>query len=301
MSTNSRTTRWSTLLSHEDSSANFVRSGDDGGLIEARYVRRRSSYAIGYLSSHTGCEMACRMCHLTATGQTTFGPVTPEGFVEQAETVLDHYRSRSEPAARINWNFMARGEPLANPHVLDAFTTITDPIRRLSVENNFKETRFKISTIFPKTMADRNLSDVLKGVPDANLYYSLYSLDEGFRKRWLPKALPPEQALSQIATWQRETHGKVVLHWALIAGENDRDEDVRACLEAALRHGIQPRFNIVRYNPFSDRQGSEPEADVRERIQRIGDEILGTKRARLIDRIGHDVKASCGMFIDMAA
>src|SRR5687767_10908171 len=64
-----------------DASVNFVRAADVGR-IEARYVRRTDDYVVVYLSSQTGCRQACRMCHLTATGQTKLRDPTHAELVE---------------------------------------------------------------------------------------------------------------------------------------------------------------------------------------------------------------------------
>ena len=86
--------------SGQDASVNWDRPADVGR-IEARYVRRCPDYFVVYLSSQTGCDQGCRMCHLTATGQTQLREVSYEEFLQQADTVLDHYR-REAPPARIS-------------------------------------------------------------------------------------------------------------------------------------------------------------------------------------------------------
>ena len=69
--------------SNQDASVNWDRPADIGR-IEARYVRRCQDYVVAYLSSQTGCNQGCRMCHLTATGQTRLRDVTHEEFLQQA-------------------------------------------------------------------------------------------------------------------------------------------------------------------------------------------------------------------------
>src|SRR6188472_633182 len=91
-----------------DASVNWDRPADVGR-VEARYVRRCPDYFVVYLSSQTGCAQGCRMCHLTATGQTRLRDVSPDEIIEQVDTVLDHYRRNAPPARSVHFNFMARG------------------------------------------------------------------------------------------------------------------------------------------------------------------------------------------------
>lgn len=81
---------WRVLRSSEDRSVNFVRDAGDGGLFEARFVARSDDYAIAYLSSHSGCRLACRFCHLTQTGQTGFMPASLWDLGGQLMRVLQH-------------------------------------------------------------------------------------------------------------------------------------------------------------------------------------------------------------------
>jgi hypothetical protein len=130
-----------------------------------------------------------------------------------------------------------------------------------------------------------------------DIYYSLYSMSERFRRRWLPKALPAEFALDRLTSWQRCTHKIVSLHHAYIAGENDAEGDVHAICDALEERELMVHVNIVRYNPYDpSRHGVEPPEPVIERNAAIYRARLPNARVSVIARVGYDVAASCGMF-----
>ena len=294
---------WQSLASAQDASVNHTLATADGGHWEARFVQRVTDYFICYLSSHSGCNHSCRFCHLTATGQTTMAPVDLPGYLAQADQVLATYRAKIAaglPAAqRMHFNFMARGEALSNPHLLARSSELFQALGERAADLGLPA-RFLVSTILPRDFS-ADLTDVLadeRSLP----YYSLYSVSSRFRKRWLPKALPAEEALVLLADFQRRTGRKVVLHWAFIEGENDSLADVDATLDAVESVGLKAKFNLVRYNPHDARHGQEPSEShlqvLFDRIsQRLG-QAGGPSGSRIVPRVGHDVKASCGMFIE---
>lgn len=280
--------------SAQDVSVNWDRAADVGRL-EARYVRRTGGYFVVYLSSQTGCAQACRMCHLTATGQTQHRDATLAELVEQAEVVLAHYRHEGPPARLVHFNFMARGEPLASRVLLDNADALLGELSRLAVELGLRP-RHLVSTIFPREVGDRLLEDIFL-VHHPEVHYSIYSMSERFRRRWLPKALPAEVALDRLRSWQRSTHKFVTLHHAYIAGENDSEGDVHAICDALEERKLMVHVNIVRYNPHDPaKHGSEPPEEVVARNAAIYQARLPNSRVGVIARVGFDVAASCGMF-----
>lgn len=283
------------LFSNEDASVNFVTPHPQGGAFESRYVRREKDYFITYLSSHSGCNKACRFCHLTQTRQTMMDPASVDDYYLQGLQVFRHYR-QFDDAGRVNFNFMARGEPLANPSVLNNWEKVRAPLQSLA-EQHALVSKYNISTIMPEEMRDRSLYDVF-GDTGAQIYYSLYSMRDEFRKRWLPKAMGAHDALWKLVDWQQKTGQLVTLHWAFIEGQNDSLEVLEEIIMAILVRSLEVKFNLVRYNPYSAAQGVEPSEEI---IQRNFDylaEAFGNEKSRIVPRVGFDVKASCGMFVD---
>ncbi len=282
--------------SRQDASVNWDKPADTGR-IEARYVRRRPDDFVVYLSSQTGCDQACRMCHLTATGQTPLRDVTHAEFLEQADTVLGYYQAGMAKAKSVHFNFMARGEPLANEYLLSHADQLLGDLADRAVALRLRP-RYLVSTIFPRSLGDRLLEDIFT-THHPEIYYSLYSMNEAFRRRWLPKALPAEEALDRLASWQRSSYKIFKVHYAFIASENDSEADVHAICDALEQRRLMVHVNIVRYNPASPgRHGVEPPEEIVQRNAQIFRSRLPQSRVIVVPRVGFDVAASCGMFFD---
>lgn len=278
------------LRSQVDPSTNFVEPVAGSRLfLESRYVRRTDDEVICYLSTQTGCNQGCRMCHLTQTGQAAgVRAATENEIVAQAEHVLDHYREAAGPRARtLNYNFMARGEPLLvfgeSVYTYDLF----DRLWSLASEHNLIP-RFKVSTIIPRGFRHRLIDVFPKFHPD--IYWSVYAADGVSRRKWLPNASSVEDGVRLLKEWQSFTHKEVRIHYAVIRGVNDRPTDVAALL-AALG-GLRYAVNLVRYNsPFGP--SALEEGDV--------EKVAATwrwfgVRTVIVPRVGPDVFASCGTF-----
>lgn len=304
----------STMTSKEDATKNFI-FDNAGHITEARYVRREKEKVLVYLSAAAGCVKACRFCHLTRTGQVDNYESTPAHIYEQASTVMDYYISRLDidgPAKRVNFNFMARGEPLANKMFLNDFEEYRSKLLSLAKVMDLKPA-INISTIMPMEVLTYGRGDPpsnpnfydnrypLKGLnhPEVYLYYSMYSTDQAFRNKWLPNAMPYDEALRLLRTFQNKQypgHNVVTLHWPFIKSENDHRDDIRGVLQAVRDSKLRVKFNLVRYNAYSPVYGEESSEEV---IQRNFEKLSNVfnNGSRIIPRVGYDVKASCGMFV----
>lgn len=291
------------LHSKVDSSVNWIED-DVTGYFESRFVQRQDDYIICYLSSQTGCNQGCKFCHLTTTGQIRSNDAGVPDFSRQALKVVEYYRDHvrkgdngyialNTKTKKLHYNFMARGEPLANKTLAhpDLYDTLTRYAKYVDLEPVFN-----ISTIMPKKFKGE-LADYFPEGVKPTIYYSIYSVNAHFRVRWIPAAQDLLNALTNI---DRYCHsgGKVVLHSSFIKEENDSVPDVNDMIELiksfSFANDYTPvAFNIVRYNPYSSVQGDESPY-----LDRIAQQMTEAGiNARVLNRVGPDVYASCGAFI----
>ena len=279
------------LKSQIDKSVNFVEQ-QLVGFLESRYVRKVEDYFICYLSSQTGCNRGCKFCHLTASGQTAFTDSNLQDYLTQSKQVFEHYQTQI-PAKYMHYNFMARGEALANQTLITNGDEILLELGKLALVNKVKP-KFNMSTIMPKSLK-QSLVDVFP-LTQPTIYYSLYSVDPTFRKKWLPASMHPMDALDQLKEYQNLTKKIIKIHFAFIAGENDSLESLQAMVDELNKRNLICEFNLVRYNPFSPEQGSESDdATLQRNLKFLAQNFKG--KVQMIPRVGFDVKASCGMFV----
>lgn len=290
---------WKTHVSELDRSVNFVRATADGGAIECRYVRRDEDYLIAYVSSHSGCRLACRFCHLTQSGSTMFTPETADGIADQVATVLAWHDARETPARRMHVNFMSRGDLLANPGAVREFGAFAGRVACMARDRALR-LRLNISSIFPRGSDEIDLVTAFGGHP-VTFFWSLYSLSGNFRRRWMPNADAPTRTLARLRRWQEENGGEVVLHWALIEDRNDDDRTLSEIAQLLAGSGLRTRLNLVRYNSWSDGTGREPDEDRIHRALEMLEPAMRVPGSRIVPRVGFDVAASCGMFLTEAA
>jgi adenine C2-methylase RlmN of 23S rRNA A2503 and tRNA A37 len=238
------------------------------------------------------------MCHLTATGQNKPKDTPFEGIMTQARYVLGHWKGlRDDPAKTVHFNFMARGEPLDNrfftqwkePEAQTTFSSLGHLAREYGLNP-----RWLVSTIMP-TSLERTLVDIFPLI-HPEIYYSLYSMNPEFRRRWLPRAMDPNKALDLLVDWQYHTKKVFKIHFALIKGQNDSPEDAQAIADAVNARNLRVDFALVRYNPPGKKYGEEAEEHTFVRYAHDLQYLTGG-RVKTVDRVGPDVAASCGMFI----
>ena len=294
--------------SQEDHSINVVTPIESGLFFESRFVQRDDYEWIIYISSDgAGCNLSCRMCWLTQLGRTGTREASVEEYRDQVKSVLAEIKKVKsseewDAVKRIHVNFMAQGDLFQNrcftsdPELV--LTVITAAIN--SAVAHGPQIKFKLSTIFPETSQYIKEPEVFRSLviepllddDRVDIYYSLYSLDSRFRRKWLPKAISPEV----VGNIFRGVKRGFRLHFALIENRNDRLGDIELIHRWLERWDITAKFNLVRFNAFDGAKEAETDST---KMALYLESLMTSERlvdSQIVPRIGKDVKASCGMF-----
>lgn len=310
------------LTSRLDPSVNIIRGFPNGTSrsttrLESRLVIRNEKLCI-YVSSQGGCNMGCGQCHLTASGQTSMKPSTIDDYKQQVVSVLDEMsKSRHSvvrnQVTRLNIEFMARGEPLANPYVLKSWSQLRNSISKVCYNATRMIPKFNVSTILPYTLGYRPLIDIFDYKHDKcdipTIYYSAWSIKDSFKKKWMPGAIPTLAGLQRLADFQSAlvqrygdtdfAQSKVVLHSAFVQGQNDSMNDIDELLKSMKQVGLHARYNMIRYNPPAHGSSFDQYQESSDNHRRkIYEHLLRNNPGgvKTVDRVGLDVFASCGTF-----
>lgn len=225
------------------------------------------------ISSQVGCAVGCRFC---ASG--LYGLKRHLDVDEIVEQVV-HARRRMRIDRVL---FMGMGEP---SHNLDA---VLEAVRHIKQHAAIGPRRQTVSTV-GSTKAFLRMAEA--PVRPA-LAMSLHCADDARRAELMPRAHkePVRELVAGADAYGRLSGTPVQFEWTLLAGVNDRDEDIEALCE--LLQGVRGLVNFILWNPVA---GLPFEAPQRERADEL---VRRVKRAGILATLrissGPDVGAACG-------
>ncbi|TQR30440.1 Cfr family 23S rRNA (adenine(2503)-C(8))-methyltransferase [Brevibacillus brevis] len=268
------------LTSKQVSKVLFAIPGDEQvEAVRLTYERGWKSYCI---STQCGCGFRCKFC---ATG--TIGlkrNLTADEITDQ----LLYFRLNGHSLDSIS--FMGMGEALANPHIFEAMTILTDPYLF-----GLGHRRITISTIGLLPGIDK----LTREFPQVNLTFSLHSPFDDQRSDLMPinDRFPVRDVLMALDRHIRETGRKVYIAYILLRGVNDSTAHAEAVAELLRGRGAWEHlyhvnlipFNSTEVTPDSYRQSDPSRIKAFVRILKSRG-ISVTVRTQF----GSDINAACG-------
>ena len=226
------------------------------------------------ISSQAGCPLRCAFC---ATG--TMGllrNLAPWEIAGQVRELL----LAAEPVKPTNVVFMGMGEPLLNWDAVSVALTLLNDPAALGIGAR----HITVSTvgIVPA------LAQLAKRPEQFRLAISLHAATSATRRAIMPvdKKYPLADVMKAIAAFSR----RVTFEYVMIAGTNDRDEDLVALAALAQKAGA-----MVNLLPLHPGGGIPLEPSSRHRMGVFAERLKGYGIEAVLRRSrGLDIAAACG-------
>lgn len=221
-------------------------ASDSGARIEAVVSHYRAGWDSMCISSQAGCGLGCTFCATGAVG--LIRNLTADEIVAQVMHPRWTQAGLPRPASVA---FMGMGEALANPHMFDALTLLTD-----QAYAGMSARRITVSTVGFAP----NLERLVKEHPQVTITLSVHSPFPGQRAQIIPleERFPLARNLDVLDRHAATSRRKVYLAYLLIAGVNDSDEHLTALAELVHERSRPELFHVsvIRYNEAA---GTVPE------------------------------------------
>jgi 23S rRNA (adenine2503-C2)-methyltransferase len=239
------------------------------------------------LSTQVGCDVGCRFCASGLDG--ALRNLSVGEVLAQALAVKNLLAQRGERLSHVV--FMGMGEPLAN------YAVTVESARRINAAWGLAigQRRITISTVGLPKQIRRLAGEGLQ----TTLALSLHAASEDLRADLIPWArrLPLAELLDACRFYLDQTGREITLEYCLLAGVNDRPEDIGAL--ARIARDLRAHVNLMMYNPVAGLPYARPS-----RESSLG--FLHDLRSRgvnvhLRESRGLDADAACGQLRRRAA
>lgn len=261
----------------QDGTVKFLHRLHDGETIESVRISAPDRTTV-CISTQVGCPVRCTFCASGRDGLVR--DLTPAEIVDQ---VIAANRSLGGGARVDNIVVMGMGEPLLNlDNLLVALDLVGSPD---GLGIGARSITISTSGIVPGI---HRLAELGR---QWNLALSLHATTEEARARLIPQAYryPLEEILQACIDYFEKTSRIVTLEYALIAGRNDTDAEMRQL--AAIARRLRAKVNLIPYNPTTDAYRPPEDAGVRHAVALLEKSGVTVTVRR---EKGAEIQAACG-------
>lgn len=214
------------IHSKTDNSVKFIFKTVDKLIVELTYIDKNDGKDILCIPCQTMCNLACKFCHTTDfIGLVKCRNLTSSELIESITTVLSNLNLRKKQRTLLI-SIMGCGEPLYNmEHLVDTMTHI-----KLVGERDLEipYIRYAIATSLPKQKWENffRLTQLIQenSLP-VKLHLSLHYTFDLIRREWMPAALDIIPSIAAVDFYRKLTGNAVEIHYTLIDGVNDTEQD----------------------------------------------------------------------------
>ena len=263
-------------VSKVDGTIKYLFELSDSHIIESVLMRYKHGNSI-CISSQVGCRMGCKFCASTLDG--LIRNLKPSEMLGQV------YQAIKDTGERVsNIVIMGSGEPLEKMDITTRFVELINN----DLGQNIGQRHITVSTcgLVPNIykLADLGLQ--------ITLALSLHATTDEKRKEVMPIAnkYSIDEVLEACSYYADKTGRRVTFEYALIAGQNDSEEDAR--MLGKLLKGMLGHVNLIPINPIEERSYKAASMQQAEAFVKV----LKTYHveATIRRKLGADIDAACG-------
>lgn len=281
-----------TIKSNVDNTIKYIFKTKDDLILEMAYINKDDGKNIICVPTQTSCKMKCKFCHITdASDELVYRNIKPEEISEGIDKIYKMLSLDSNPKVLLI-SYMGCGEPLLNyKDVGDSMTVIRD-----IYENKVPLVRFAIATSIPY-FAQENFFKLTNFINRNKLlvkiHLSLHYTNDIVRKEWMPNSLPILPSIVALEYYSKLTGNSVEIHYTLIDGVNDSEQDA-VLLTNFLKHRDIP----IKFLFYNEKPTIEFHASSKNKLG-IFRKYFDQNNIKFEYYIppGLDVGASCGQFL----
>jgi len=285
-----------TVQSKTDNVIKYIFKTDDKLIIEFSYINKDDGKDIICIPAQSMCTVGCKFCHtLEYVGKIKCRNLTDIELLDSILYIVNDLKLESYKRTLLI-SIMGCGEVLYNvQNIIDMMTSI-----KHELENDEKYkipfVRFAIATSIPEKSAEEffKLTFLIK---DYNLpvkiHLSLHYTFDLIRKDWIPKSLDIIPSLSAVDFYKKVTGNAVEIHYTLISGINDTEQDA-----ILLSNFLKDKNMNVKFLFFNEKESIDYHASNKEKLnifRKYLDKYSISHEYYIPP--GLDIGSSCGAFL----
>lgn len=260
-----------------------------GQVVEFSYINKDDGKDIICAPTQTACNLGCKFCFLSDYDLVVRN-LTPEEILIPIEYIVRDLNllTRKNRNQVFLISFMGCGEPLCNiKNVIESCNRIRDQYK-----SDYNVVRFAVASLIPKIKLMQRFTETVREhrLP-LKFHLSLHSPDSKVRKELMPSANSIRESTILVEFFMHYTDNSAEIHYALIDGVNDREEDLVALVRLLKNRNIPVKFLAYNEKPSVDFKESPKVKHFRETLE------LEEVTTEFYNPPGADIGSSCGQFL----
>ena len=277
----------------------------DKKIVEMSLLFNKEDKDVVCVPTHHFCNLGCKMCHLTNKGlNKAMIPINSDDFIECILKTLTKDNERITDKKKLLISFMGVGEPLLNLKLIEEVYKNEELIKKTL---GYEDIGYAVATMMPNNNILK-LKDMAcqLNIP-LKVHFSMHTPINSDRYDLIPSTnVSVEEALAYLLKYRdglqnnknimnkyiklHTTNDPIEIHYTLIKGVNDSNEELNKVCELLSRYNIPIKF--IRFNPINDLERSNNEDKW---VQKISS-VIPDLRIKTYSPPGREVGSSCGEF-----